>query len=253
MSQPYHVPTIRAAIARSRTLVLETYAYRPREREYLDEVLGLSLEAIGRSDIRSQLAYCIHELASNAKRANTKRVYFLEQGLDLNNPRDYELGMRRFMPETVRNIDHYVQRQRALGLAIRFRFERSPKELIVTVSNDAVPTRTEWDRIQAKLSVAACVDTLPAAYARIEDSTEGAGLGIVMMVVMLRNLGLSQDCLTFQQHAGETRASLAIEARTEPMVDSPRHRTLENVPARTRERNGAGGLAGVPEGIPTWN
>ena len=253
MSQPYHVPTIHAAIARSRTLVLETYAYRPREREYLDEVLGLSLEAIGRSDIRSPLAYCIHELASNAKRANTKRVYFLEQGLDLNDPRDYELGMRRFMPETVRNIDHYVRRQRTLGLAIRFRFERSPTQLIVTVSNDAVPTRTEWDRIQEKLSVAARVDTLPAAYARIEDTTEGAGLGIVMMVVMLKNVGLSQDCLTFHQHAGETRAAIAIEARTDSRVEFEQHRTQKSMPVRLREWNGTGRVVAVPEGIPKWN
>ncbi|MFP4431551.1 MAG: hypothetical protein ACLFPV_09900 [Spirochaetaceae bacterium] len=210
MKNPYHVPTIRAAIARSATLVLKTHAYRPRERDYIDEVLGLSLEAIGRGDLRTQLSYCLHELASNAKRANTKRAFFLEQGLDLNNPIDYARGMERFKSETVPNIEHYLQQQRSLGLYIRFRFRRSVSGLTVSVINNAVPTVWEWQRIQEKFSVASGIDAIPDAVPRIQDETEGAGLGIVMMIMILRNLGLPADTLTVGVTKEQTVASLHI-------------------------------------------
>lgn len=212
MSQPYHVPTIRAAIARSATLVLKTHSYRPREREYLDEVLGLSLEAVGRPDLRIHLAYCVHELASNAKRAHTKRVFFSENGLDLTDPTDYEAGMRRFKDETIPRIDYYLRRQRELGLFVKFRFQRCADGLTVSVINNTVPTVWEWERIQEKLRIAAEIESIPEAVPRIEDESEGAGLGIVMMVMMLRNLGLSQDSLSISIEDGHTVASLRVPA-----------------------------------------
>ena len=50
----------------------------------------------------------------NAKKANTKRVYFMEKGLDLNNDKDYELGMKTFKQETFDNIQYYLQKQKEL-------------------------------------------------------------------------------------------------------------------------------------------
>ncbi len=210
MKNPYHIPTIRAAIARSATLVLKTHAYRPRERAYLDEVLGLSLEAIGRGDLRTQLSYCLHELASNAKKANTKRAFFIEQGLDLNDPVDYARGMERFKDETVPNIEHYLIQQRQLGLYIRFRFRRSASGLTVSVINNTAPTVWEWQRIQEKFSVASGIDAIPDAVPRIQDETEGAGLGIVMMIMILRNLGLPANTLMVGVTKNHTVASLHI-------------------------------------------
>lgn len=219
MSRPYHVPTIRAAIARSATLVLKTHSYRPRERDYLDEVLGLSLEAVGRPDLRFHLAYCLHELGSNAKRANTKRAFFLEKGLDLSDPTDYEAGMKRFKEETVPQIDYYLRRQRELGLFVKFRFQRHSAGLTVSVVNNAVPTFCEWERIQEKLRIASEIESIPDAVPRLEDETEGAGLGIVMMVMMLRNLGLSRDSLTIEVRGNETMASLHVPVPSESNID----------------------------------
>ncbi len=215
MRRPYHIPTIRAAIARSATLVLKTHSYRTRERDYLDEVLGFSLDAVGRPDLRIHLAYCLHELGSNAKKANTKRAFFLEQGLDLSNPADYVAGMKRFKDETIPRIDYYLRRQRELGLFVKFRFQRHSAGLTVSVVNNAVPTACEWERIQEKLRIASEIESIPEAVPRLEDETEGAGLGIVMMVMMLRNLGLSRDSLSIEVRGSETMASLHVPVSRE--------------------------------------
>ena len=104
-------------------------------------MLGLCLEAVGRSDIRSQLAYCLHELASNAKRANTKRAYFAAHGLDLTNPAEYAVGMERFREGMIEDTEYYLQKQRLMGLRITFRFSRCTDGLVIEVRNNAPATR----------------------------------------------------------------------------------------------------------------
>lgn len=213
MKKPYYVPTIRLAIARSRTLVLTTHRYRRRQREYLDEVLGLCLEAVGRDDIRSQLSYCLHELASNAERANTKRAFFYDAGLDINDPDSYARGMGRFKEVVVGDLDRFLAIQRSLGLHVRFRFARSSEGLTVSVENNAPPTEFEWKRIRGKLEVAARTQAIPDVYNELEDSSEGAGLGIVMMTVMLRELGLPDSALSMERSDRSMIASLMVPGK----------------------------------------
>ena len=72
---------------------MTTFAYQPSERIHIDHVLEAYLDAVGMKSLRTKLAYCLHELAANAKKANTKRLYFRERNLDINDPHQYEEGM----------------------------------------------------------------------------------------------------------------------------------------------------------------
>lgn len=203
---------VEQAVAERRMLTLTTNAYFADERDYIDEILNYFLVAAGRPELQDQLAYCIHELANNAKKANTKRVYFTEKGLDIHNESQYWIGMRHFRDETVRHIDAYLRRLKEQGLYIKVQFKLNKGNVMIAVRNNIRLTRVEREKMEEKIARSRLYDNMADAYASIEDSSEGAGLGIVMMIIMLRNLGLSEKIIRFFTNDRETWVLLSIPA-----------------------------------------
>jgi hypothetical protein len=137
MSTEIDLAAIKEAAHKARPLTFKTYTL-PHETEiYLYKVLASFLAELGQEKLKEPLSYCLRELAVNAKKANTKRVYFMEKGLDLNNDKDYETGMRTFKQETFDNIHYYLQKQKELGRALK------PEEEIQALQLAIKKTREE--------------------------------------------------------------------------------------------------------------
>jgi len=207
---------VERALREGRMLTLTTHAYFSEERDYIDEILNYFLAAAGRPQLQDRLAYSVHELANNAKKANTKRVYFVERGLDLNNESEYWVGMRNFRKDTIANIDHYLPLMKSSGLYIKVQFRLNRENLMIAVRNNVRLNSHERRKIEEKIVRARGYANMAEAYADIEDTSEGAGLGIVMMIIMLRALGLSESIIRFFSNSRETFALLTI-----PVLETP--------------------------------
>ena len=201
---------IQQAIETKKVLTLTTYSYRSHERDYIDTILDKYLYESGREDLKNQLSYCIHELAGNAKKANTKRVYFLERGLNIENETEYYIGMNNFKEETIGNIDHYITKLRKYGFYMKFQFQISSAWIKIAVRNNARLLPVEEKRIKKKLTAAKKYRDMTEAYADIEDTSEGAGLGLVMMLLMLKNIGIDKSLLSIFPKQDETVSLLTI-------------------------------------------
>ena len=70
-------------------LTITTYTLPHEIEVYIEEVLAVFLGELGQARIKDYLVYCLRELAVNAKKANTKRVYFETKGLDLRNRNNF--------------------------------------------------------------------------------------------------------------------------------------------------------------------
>ena len=76
---------IQEAISQELPISITTYTL-PHEMElFMSEVLHAFLTQLHQDGITQYLTYCLNELVINAKKANTKRVYFSEKNLDLFN------------------------------------------------------------------------------------------------------------------------------------------------------------------------
>ena len=96
---------VRTAINAGIPLSLTTYTL-PHEMEvYMDDILRAFLEELNQTQMIEYLSYCLSELITNAKKANTKRVYFKFKKLDITNQADYELGMKTFKDDTLNDIN----------------------------------------------------------------------------------------------------------------------------------------------------
>ena len=202
--------SVRDAIDNSRTLTLKTITYLPRERAHIDAVLGAFLDAAGMRSLRNNLSYCVHELAGNAKKANTKRVYFRENKLDIMNAIDYARGMKHFKAEMIDRIGHYLDLLREEDMYVKFQFRKVRGGVRISVRNNAELTPAEQRRVDEKMAIARRYECLADAYATTEDGAEGAGLGLVMMMFMLKNLGFGPDSFAMKGAAGETVATMTL-------------------------------------------
>ncbi len=210
MSTEIDLAQIKRAAHNAVPLTFKTYTL-PHETEiYLDKVLASFLTELGQEKLKEPLSYCLRELAVNAKKANTKRVYFLEKGLNLTDEKDYETGMRTFKQETFDNIDYYLQKQKELGLYIKVVFQTRGTSLSIMVRNNVEITRKEQIRVFDRLARSRAFSSLEEAFSTVLDSTEGAGLGIVILVLMMKKIGLTEECFSIDSQEGETVASITI-------------------------------------------
>ena len=84
---------IKTAIRTGVPISIKTYTLPHDMEVYMGEVLTLFLTELDQTHMIQYLTYSLNELIVNAKKANTKRVYFQEKNLDLFNLDDYNIGM----------------------------------------------------------------------------------------------------------------------------------------------------------------
>jgi putative nucleotidyltransferase with HDIG domain len=201
---------IKKAIQSGLPLTITTYTL-PKEIEvYIEQVIDAFLKHTNQLKLKDYVVYCVQELVGNAKKANTKRVYFTERGLDINNPDEYKIGMENFKEETIAQIAHYLQLQKERGLYIKVIMQIKRNTISIEIRNNVTATKAEQLRIQDKLARSRQYGSLEDALSQILDDSEGAGLGLVILVLMLKKIGLDDECFTFKTTDKFTIASISI-------------------------------------------
>jgi putative nucleotidyltransferase with HDIG domain len=201
---------IQKAVQSGIPLTITTFTL-PHEIEiYIEQVLGVFLKQVDQEKLKDYIVYCVQELAVNAKKANTKRVYFAERGLDLNNQEDYKIGMATFKEDTLNNIAHYLQIQKDKGLYIKLILQVKKNIIFIEIRNNIAITKTELVRIHDKLARSRQYNNLEDALSQVMDDSEGAGLGLVILVLMLKKMGLDEDCFDIMGTEKETIARITV-------------------------------------------
>lgn len=180
--------------------------------ENFQRVLTVFLAECDQTHLFNCLSYCTLELLANANKANAKRLYFKEQKLDIENEKDYSSGMENFRAALTGNKIHYMTELETSLLQINL-FLSNEGIITVRVSNNTQITPTEYQRIQDKIKIAQQYKSMEEALSYI-DQTEGSGLGIIIIELMLKELGLDENHLRFETNDNETVATIEIPVDT---------------------------------------
>jgi len=219
---------VRKAITTGSNVILKTSSYSAEHRDHVDQVLSLYLYELGLVHLHNSLAFCVHELAGNARNALMKRLWFSEQGFEITDRRCYAERVPDFRSAVAADPQKYLRILERSGYYIRFIFAHSPDQSWVVVENNTPLLPIERERIETKLTVAREFETMADAYAAITDFSEGAGLGIAMVLVMLRGLGLSADSLVLGDCSVNERV-------TRSTIILPRNQ-IRKVPSTVRQK-----------------
>lgn len=195
---------IKSAVRLWLPISITTYTL-PRSMEmYMQDVLSVFLKECHQEEMTSYLSYCLGELVTNAKKANTKRVYFKEKGLDITIEDDYNRGMESFKQDTLQNIGYWLQLQKKAGLYVRLVLQEYRDKIKIEIHNNADLTVFEYKRIHDKLARAQKYQSVEEVLNKILDDSEGAGLGIVIIILMLEKIGLTEENYQVLSENGET-------------------------------------------------
>jgi putative nucleotidyltransferase with HDIG domain len=201
---------IKKAIQSGLPLTITTYTL-PKEIEvYIEQVIEAFLKHMDQLKLKDYIVYSVQELVTNAKKANTKRVYFMERGLDIEDQKDYEMGMANFKEDTLSNIAHYLQLQKEKGLHIKVILQIKRNTIHIEIRNNVKATKMEQLRIHDKMARSRQFNSLDDALSHVLDDSEGAGLGLVILVLMLKKIGLDDSSFTITTTDKYTIASISI-------------------------------------------
>ena len=228
---------IRADVQRSLDkndiITFRTYYLSDYGEMVLRIIASSILERFGRPDLMDIVYSAAKELIINATKANLKRIVFTELGLDLLSPADYEKGMHIFKERLVEDrIRQYETAFKELDYPVVSTFYYWPNVLNIKVKNSFVLLPEEEKKIRTKFEKAHSFANLLDFYMEYGDDTEGAGLGLAMVGILLDESGIDKHAFTlYSNQYNETAARLEI-----PL-------TKDYVPRRVlfeRERNKAG-------------
>jgi hypothetical protein len=184
---------IKKTVQENCPLIVRTHTFSHSMELYVEQLLTLFLEEVRQDYIKDYVIYFVKELMVNAKKANTKRVYFIEQGLDINDMDDYREGMKHFKKRTFDNITYYLTLQKEKGLFVELHINKKRDDIVIEVWNNAEITSIEKIRIMNKLKTGEKYANLEDVMSETVDDMEGSGLGLIILVLMMKKMGVKQE------------------------------------------------------------
>lgn len=147
------------------------------------------------------------ELITNFLKAIVKRIYFLQKQLDISNYTDYVENISAFKSEILEHWDEKEFKLEDFGYTLFFDFILTDDYFTFYIKNNVKVNIFERERIQNRLNK---IFVNNSSYEDDIDSTEGGGLGLILILSLLENSGISKKNFKFDFLPDATVAILNI-------------------------------------------
>ena len=170
-----------------------------------------SLKKYGRLDFADAVYGCVKELVINATKANLKRAFFQQNKWDLNNMGQYVMGLTKFksLIES-RDAYKYYAELREQDLWVMFTLHHDSDGLRIEVVNNSDIIEMEETRIRMKLKKAMLYTDIALFFQKETDEAEGAGMGIALLVILMKSVGLDPSLFRIGSKNGMTDARIEV-------------------------------------------
>ena len=157
------------------------------------------------------LFYVVMELVGNAVKANLKRVFFRTHSYNLSDPDDYRIHIDEFKAYyNAVSEEEYTRAFDDLGLKVTIDIDLDHRRLLIFVENTATLHPEEEKRIRAKLASTREMKDILEFSVQFADETEGKGLGLAMIVLLIRDLGFDPQYFRVYKTEDKTVARLEV-------------------------------------------
>ena len=183
------------------------------------KIMNILLLDIGKTFMKEEIVYLLREFITNANKSNLKRIYFARENLDINNPTDYRNGMEKFGDDFRANLESYNRQFESLSLYTRIVLHLKERILTIAVKNSNCPTTQEMKKVWDLIEKSKFIRNTAEAFMTVGDTSEGAGLGTVSTMLMLRSLGLNEKVYKFDQDTGKNETIVSVEIPIDTVTD----------------------------------
>lgn len=193
-------------------LVVRAYGFIPVTEYFMRDFVKKVMTKFNRPELAPAVTMILKELTVNAAKANFKRILFIENNIDVNDPIDFDRGMRLFREAISESMAlEYGRKARDASLNVHTTFDFDSDRVIVEIRNNLAMSREEESRVREKFRQAMiCTDVAEFLMENV-DETEGAGLGLILSLMALKSSAIDPHALTIStNYENETIARLEI-------------------------------------------
>ncbi|MFC1669023.1 hypothetical protein ACFL20_01410 [Spirochaetota bacterium] len=202
-------------VSQNKRIDLFAYSVSREMEKDIREILKLILEKQGYPELREVIYTCLKELVVNAVKANFKNIFFEDyKEIDkLSSLINYYTALQVFKLELSREEASYLgELAQRSNLKVEIHFETKGSDLCLTVINPVPMIKIEQENVMRKLNDARKCENI-AEYFKVNEvdpHKEGAGLGLILVTLMLKSLGIPGENFTVKSYVDRTVAKLII-------------------------------------------
>ena len=153
----------------------------------------------------------VEELINNAIKANLKRVYFESLKLDINNTKDYRKGMNNFKDELFQKEENGMMKSlQTSKYIVRVKFSIINENLAISIINNSQILESELSKIKSRVTKAYKYKNITEAFTDVIDDSEGAGIGLIIALMLIKNSGFPKNSFTISRNDALTSINLTI-------------------------------------------
>ena len=199
------------AIYKEKKIKMRFYILFPHFEDKLNKILKSILQKYNQSNLLDSTYTIIKEMIMNATKANIKHILLKEMKTDINNKEDYRKWLELFKEQLKEKyLQKHFKNLKKEYISVEIIFEFNSNYLYVEVINHSPMTKEEEDQVKNKFKESIKYDNLGDFYLENMDNAEGSGIGIIMILLLLRNQGLYTDNFAIQTQKDKTIASIKI-------------------------------------------
>lgn len=222
---------IQGAVDRGQTISVRTYYLSDYGEKALNLVTSAILKRYGREDLVDIVYTAAKELVINATKSNLKRVLFANNKMDLFSEDDYQHGMIHFKTELKEeNIRKYQSLFKQYNFTVTVTFYYSPQVLNIKIKNNNQLIPQEEERIREKFRKAVSYSNLFDFYLEHGDDTEGAGMGLTLVGILLSQSGIDKHQFTLYSSPKYNETTARLEIPLDPDYIPRRQRFESELP-----------------------
>ncbi len=179
------------SIEQNKKISLIIYYLTDKKEKKIHHILEKILTKFNKEQYLSTLYTAAKELAINGVKANMKNVFFKEKNLELENPEDYKIGIKKYKEAfSEKMAQEYGSKCEEQGLFVKITFIYSETGIRLEILNNTLITEVDERRMREKLAKAMQYEDIAQFYMEQADETEGAGMGIALIVMLLKGEGI---------------------------------------------------------------
>ena len=189
--------------------------FTPEVESIFMKIIHRTLEKHDILYLKEMLITVIREVITNAVKANTKRLYFKQMNLDISKTEDYRKGMETFKTDVFASETDIFTRLKEVNLLVRVIFDYHQESLRINIINNTPIIEEEQRKIESRIKKAYTYNDISEVFEDVMDDSEGAGLGLIMALMLFKNAGFPQD--SFQIKSENNLTTVTI--RTPPNIN----------------------------------
>jgi hypothetical protein len=211
----YTKQQLKDQISLGRDLIYIFYNFHDEFEKEVDIAIRELLTKYSRNDLQEVIYSTVKELAMNGVKANIKHIVFKETDVNSKDNDSILSGISN-LQEVLGNpklLEEYGEKAKSYNYKVILRIKHSNQRVIILVSNTTPMKQEEEERIRKKFEKALNYDSIAEYYMdNLDDAqAEGAGLGITMIVLLLKSSDIDPHSFTiYKNKDNETVAKIEI-------------------------------------------